>query len=149
MLLLTAAEFALLPLYLMPQSLVLPLSNPMSVPGWAALAAVVKGSCSLARPYHPDQESLVTFPGDAQKLVQSEPGQRLLSPSYLQEPDWNDLSDDLQSQHRLAGTSIGHAIADSGVLKLQTLVWAAKWTTVVPGASTDIDSLARSLRVVS
>ena len=80
LLLLTAAEFALLPIYLMPRTLVLPLSSPMSVPGWAALAAVVKGSCSLARPYHGSRESLVTFPGDAQKLLESEPGHPLPGP---------------------------------------------------------------------
>ena len=73
----------------------------------------------------------------------------ILSRDRLEEPDWNYLSDDLHRQLRSADTSTGQAIADSGVLNLQTLVWAAKWMTAVPSASADLNRLARSLRVVS
>jgi hypothetical protein len=147
MLLLTSADFALLPIYLMPQTLALPLIQPMTVPGWAALASVAKGSCSLSRPYHGDGGSFVTFIGDAQKLAESEPGRLVAAPAGDVEPDWNHLADDLREQHRNGGTPLGAAIADSGVLSLQTLVWAAKWATTAPRARVDLQQLSLSLGV--
>jgi hypothetical protein len=145
---LTSAEFSLLPVYLMPQTLRLPLTEPISVPGWAALASIVKGSCSLANPYHYDQINLVTFTGDAQKLQVTDNGVRYLSASDDQ-PDWNNLVEQLENQYREAGTPMGEALVASGVLRLQALLWAAKWMTIVPGTDLDFAKLARSMGVVS
>lgn len=145
---LTSAELSLLPVYLMPQTLSLPLTQPMPVPGWAALASVVKGSCSLNRPYHHDKANLTTFVGDQQKLQARDTGQHFLQ-GYSEEPDWNYLADDLQDQHRSSNTAIGHAIANSGVIRLQTMIWAAKWTAFVPDSQVDFGGLAHSLGIVS
>lgn len=153
---LTSAEFALLPIYLMPQTLTLPLVEPLSVAGWAALAAITKGSCTLANPYHYDQ-NLVTFLGDMQKLVTFEQGRRLfsigsesISGEFIgnEQPDWKLLASELQNQYRRANITIGNAIAESGVVRLQTLVWAAKWVTIVPQSNVDFLELAQSLGAV-
>lgn len=153
---LTSAEFALLPIYLMPQTLTLPLVEPLSVTGWSALAAITKGSCSLANPYHYDR-NLVTFLGDAQKLATFEEGRRLFSLGAVttggefigsEQPDWELLASELQNQYRRADTTIGNAIAESGVVRMQTLLWTAKWVTIVPQSNVDFLELARSLGIV-
>ena len=148
MLQLTSAEFALLPVYLMPQTLTLPLSEPLSVPGWAALASLIKGGCSLAKPYHYDVTNLITFIGDAQKL-QNIPRSLGLFTGAEREPDWNSLNQELRDQYRRAETAIGVALAERGVIQLQTLLLAAKWMTAVPGADVNLPELARSLGVIA
>jgi hypothetical protein len=157
----TSAEFALLPIYLMPQTLTLPLVEPLSVAGWSALAAITKGSCSLANPYH-DERNLVTFLGDEQKLRSFAEGRRLIDAGYptgepvsfgreipdSQQPNWTVLASELQNQYRRANTTIGNAIAESGVVRLQTLLWTAKWATIFPQSEVNFLELARSLGIV-
>ena len=130
---LTAAEFSMLPMALMPHTLSLPLSAPLAVPGWAALAAITKGSCTLAVPFHLQENLLSCFAGDAIKIDDAVGRlDRELSAEWTDggtPDDWIRMIEQVEHLYRAGGTTLGDDIAGSGSIRLQGVLWAAKAMT--------------------
>jgi hypothetical protein len=127
---LTAAEFALLPIFAQPPASVLPVEEPLGVERMQARLALAKTNClyiewcveaaatrQLALP------DVTAFSGDVAKL------EALGVPS--QDPPREigrvaEVVDQLERGHREAQDSRARSIGDSGVLRLQGFLWAIK-----------------------
>jgi hypothetical protein len=148
---LTASEFALLPAFLSPLWFSLPMRSRITVSGFAGMAAVVKGSCSLTRPLHYGLRNLATFSGDADKLAairdRSEGDPSL--DSWNSEASWPAIIKTLEEDHASSGGPLAEAVAASGLLRVQGLVWAAKHTLLLelPSARERLANVAFELGV--
>jgi hypothetical protein len=54
----------------------------------------------------------------------------------------------MEAEHRQAGSPLGEAIAQSGLVRLQTLIWAVKtWIVKDTALTTSVVELATSLQL--
>lgn len=127
---LTAAEYALAPVLVEPRN-VLPVAEPFAVDAYAARVALVKGNCVIIE-YHTARvregqrltlADVTAFSGDVSKL------ETVGLSSYEPPTEIGDIAravDELERLHREEPSDIARRIGESGVLRLQGFLWAAK-----------------------
>jgi hypothetical protein len=147
----TAAEFSLLPSFLAPLSFSVPLGAPLTVPGWAAVMAVTRGSCALTDPFCFDARNLVTFSGDQLKL-RTIPDQPIYPFSdqnaFNQESELSSFIERFEDIHLRGGNAMAATLAESGLLRIQALLLIAKWSLARPDNSVDLRSLAHQVGII-
>jgi hypothetical protein len=123
---LSAAEFSLMPLITRPSGSVLPLQSPIAVPPEAVRIAAGKVDCSYMD-VHRRKEKLenirlwdvMLFAGDMSKI-------ELLGSQELTLEDLETTVQGLEERYQRSESSVGRAIGESGVLRIQGLLWKAK-----------------------
>ena len=125
---LSAAEFALLPAFIYPEQAVIPPTAPLLVGMDHARLAILKADCPITWPVHPKKEGalpwdVMVFGGDVSKTAILLPEwQRMAEgPAVLYE-----LVDQLERMHRDSGSRLATAVANSGAIRVQALLWRVK-----------------------
>jgi hypothetical protein len=139
--LLTAAEFALLPVFDQPPASLLPIEEPLPVERLHARLALAKTDClyiehcfeaaAMRQLTLPD---VTAFSGDVAKLEalgvsSADPPRELRGVA--------DVVDQLERGHREARDSRAQSIGDSGVVRLQGFLWALKLSLGERGLALD------------
>jgi hypothetical protein len=124
---LSAAEYALLPLYLEPAESLVPLEHPLLVSHEATMVAALKVDCSTTwvhqRPEAAQLWDVALFAGDMSKI------ERILQRNPTLD-DIEHLVEELESRYLEGMTSVARSIGNSGVVRVQGLVWKAKLALV-------------------
>jgi hypothetical protein len=128
-----AAEFALQPAFEEPGSLRFPTPSAIVVTPAHARLALLKGDCSLIIWTHAASNEgigqlrssdLTVFSGDASKLERLRPmwAEEVRETSNI----WSDYGRMLEAVHRDSQWDAASKVADSGVLRLQIVLWRLK-----------------------